>query len=112
MSSILSAMEGLAAQATDPKRGSRWHFLLPAAAALCLFPFVSTGLGLLFGLVLALAFGNPFLDKTRKATQVLLPLSIVGLGAGLDLRVAAPVAAPAPPSTLLAIASPLPPPSL
>lgn len=93
MSSILSAMEGLAAQATDPKRGSRWHFLLPAAAALCLFPFVSTGLGLLFGLVLALAFGNPFLDKTRKATQVLLPLSIVGLGAGMDLRVVARVGA-------------------
>jgi uncharacterized integral membrane protein (TIGR00698 family) len=86
-------MEGLAAPAMDPKRGSRWQFLLPAAAALCLFPFVSTGLGLLFGLVLALAFGNPFLDETRKATQVLLPLSIVGLGAGMDLRVVARVGA-------------------
>ena len=37
-------------------------FLLPLGAVLCLFPVVSTGEGLLLGLALALAFGNPYLD--------------------------------------------------
>ncbi len=69
------------------------HLLLPAGAVLCLFPFVSTGLGLLLGLVLALAFGNPYLARTRKATSTLLALSVVGLGAGMDLRVVARVGA-------------------
>jgi uncharacterized integral membrane protein (TIGR00698 family) len=81
-------------EATAAKPESRLaHWLLPAAAALCLFPFVSTGLGLLLGLALALAFGNPYLDRTRKATKTLLALSVMGLGAGMDLRVVARVGA-------------------
>ena len=68
-------------------------FLLPLGAALCLFPFVSTGAGLLLGLVTALAFGNPYLGWTRKLSGLLLPLSVVGLGAGMDLRVVARVGA-------------------
>ena len=71
-----------------PPRGLA-HFLFPAAAVLCLFPFVSTGAGLLMGLLLALAFGNPYLERTSKATPTLLALSVVGLGAGMDLRVVA-----------------------
>jgi uncharacterized integral membrane protein (TIGR00698 family) len=65
------------------------RILLPAAAAACLFPFVSPGLGLLLGLALALTLGNPYLHRTRRVTHFLLPLSIVGLGAGMDLRVVA-----------------------
>ena len=64
---------------------------MPAGMAICVFPFVSTGAGLLLGLVLALAFGNPWLDHTRKVTRTLLALSIVGLGAGMDLRIVARV---------------------
>src|ERR1700730_13579391 len=86
-------MEAAAHALQEPRRGSLAQFLLPAVAALCLFPFVSAGLGLLLGLVVALALGNPYLDKMRKATAVLLPLSIVGLGAGMDLRVVARVGA-------------------
>lgn len=67
--------------------------LLPAAALLCCFPFMSTGLGLLLGLTLALTVGNPYLEKTRKLTPKLLALSVVGLGAGMDLRVVARVGA-------------------
>jgi uncharacterized integral membrane protein (TIGR00698 family) len=91
--STLSAMEAVAHEVQESKRGSLGQFLMPAAAALCLFPFVSAGLGLLLGLVLALTFGNPFLDKMRKATHTLLALSVVGLGAGMDLRVVARVGA-------------------
>ena len=69
------------------------HVLLPLGAALCLFPFISTGLGLLLGLVLAVAFGNPYLESTRKLTPKLLSISIVGLGAGMNLLVVARVGA-------------------
>jgi uncharacterized integral membrane protein (TIGR00698 family) len=91
--SNLSAMEAAAHALQEPRRGSLAHFLLPAVAALCLFPFVSAWLGLLLGLVVALALGNPYLDKMRKATHTLLALSVVGLGAGMDLRVVARVGA-------------------
>jgi uncharacterized integral membrane protein (TIGR00698 family) len=65
------------------------RFLFPAGAILCLFPFMSTGLGLLLGLVLALSVGNPYVARTRKATSTLLALAIIGLGAGMDLNVVA-----------------------
>jgi uncharacterized integral membrane protein (TIGR00698 family) len=95
-------------EATAAKPESRLaHWLLPAAAALCLFPFVSTGLGLLLGLALALAFGNPYLDRTRKATKTLLALSVMGLGAGMDLRVVARVGAHGIVYTVLGIATAL-----
>jgi len=68
-------------------------FAVPAGMAICAFPFVSTGAGLLLGLVLALAFGNPWLDRTRRVTGKLLALSVVGLGAGMDLRIVARVGA-------------------
>src|SRR4051794_20454528 len=74
-------------EADDPSMIAR--ILVPAGALLCCLPFVSTGLGLLLGLVIALSVGNPYLDRTRKLTPRLLSLSVVGLGAGMDLRVVA-----------------------
>jgi uncharacterized integral membrane protein (TIGR00698 family) len=50
---------------------------------------MSTGAGLLLGLLLALAAGNPHLALTRKLTPKMLALSVVGLGAGMDLRAVA-----------------------
>jgi uncharacterized integral membrane protein (TIGR00698 family) len=47
---------------------------------------MSPGLGLLLGIGIAVALGNPYLAQTRKATHKLLPLAVVGLGAGMDLR--------------------------
>ena len=66
---------------------------MPLGALLCAFPFMSTGAGLLLGLLLALAFGNPYLGRTRELTRTLLAVSVVGLGAGMDLRVVARVGA-------------------
>ena len=83
------------------------RLLLPAGAVLCCFPFVSTGLGLLLGLVLALAAGNPYLARTRKLTPQLLALSVVGLGAGMDLRVVARVGAQGVVYTVAGIAAAL-----
>ncbi|MHB8418198.1 MAG: YeiH family protein [Myxococcales bacterium] len=61
------------------------HVAIPAGAALCLWPRVTPPWALLAGLVVALSLGNPYLHRTRPATHRLLALSIVGLGAGMNL---------------------------
>lgn len=65
--------------------------LFPAAAVLCLFPFVSSAMALALGVVLAVSLGNPFLQRTRQYTHHLLSWSVVGLGAGMNLMVVARV---------------------
>ncbi|BDG09140.1 YeiH family protein [Anaeromyxobacter paludicola] len=61
--------------------------LLPAcAAAALLVPQVSSGAALLGGAALALTLGNPWPASTRRAVKRLLPLAVVGLGGGMDLR--------------------------
>ncbi|WP_434385260.1 YeiH family protein [Melittangium boletus] len=72
-------------------RGSAGRVLVPLGAVLCLWPFVSTGLALLAGMGLALTVGNPHAELTRRATPGLLSLAVVGLGAGMDLRIVAAV---------------------
>lgn len=67
------------------------RILLPVAAILCLFPFVSSGIALFTGVVLALIFGNPYLDYSRKITHTLLGVAVMGLGAGMNLHVVAKV---------------------
>ena len=63
--------------------------LLPLGALACLLPSVTTGMGLLAGLALALIVGNPYLPHTRKVVPKLLAAAVVGLGAGMDLRAVA-----------------------
>lgn len=75
----------------DAPQNPLGRVLIPLGGLLCFFPFMSTGLGLLLGLVLALTVGNPYLARTRKMTHTLLSLSVIGLGAGMDLRVVARV---------------------
>jgi uncharacterized integral membrane protein (TIGR00698 family) len=69
------------------------HFPLPKVLFVllliaCLFPQVSAPIALLGGVVFAVAFGNPFVEKTRKATHTLLQFSVVGLGFGMNAAVA------------------------
>jgi uncharacterized integral membrane protein (TIGR00698 family) len=52
-----------------------------------LLPWVSAGLALLAGIVVALTLGNPFAARTRPLAQKLLTVSVIGLGAGMDLAV-------------------------
>ncbi|MBS1767114.1 MAG: putative sulfate exporter family transporter [Acidobacteria bacterium] len=63
--------------------------LFPLCAVITLLPFVSAGIALVAGIVLALTLGNPFQALTKKWTHTLLALSVVGLGAGMDLRAVA-----------------------
>ena len=65
----------------------RW--LVPAGAAFCLLPIASPAAGLVAGAAIGLTAGNPYLAQTRRWTHRLLALSVIGLGAGMDLRVVA-----------------------
>jgi uncharacterized integral membrane protein (TIGR00698 family) len=65
--------------------------LILILSILCLAPFVSSGVALLAGAALALTIGNPHAAKTKVVTPRLLALSVMGLGAGMDLSVVAKV---------------------
>jgi uncharacterized integral membrane protein (TIGR00698 family) len=65
--------------------------LIPLGTVLSLFPFVSTGVALVAGVLVAVGPGNPYGALTRRVTPRLLALAVVGLGAGMDLRVVAAV---------------------
>lgn len=53
----------------------------------CISPWGSPSLALVLGLVIALIIGNPFLVTSQKWAKKILPLSVMGLGAGIDLTV-------------------------
>jgi uncharacterized integral membrane protein (TIGR00698 family) len=50
------------------------------------FPIISPPVALLIGLIIANLFGHPFLHLNHKATSVLLQISVVGLGFGMNLH--------------------------
>lgn len=63
------------------------RILIPVLAVLALTPWVSSAQALIAGVIVAVAFGNPYLEQTRKITSTLLGLSVAGMGAGMDLAV-------------------------
>jgi uncharacterized integral membrane protein (TIGR00698 family) len=65
--------------------------LIFCGAFACLFPQISSAMALSLGIVIALFVGNPYLPTTRKITQRIMALSIIGLGAGMNLHVVAKV---------------------
>ncbi len=54
--------------------------------AVCLIPVVTTPMALAAGIIFSLFFGNPWPKKSIVASQVLLKLSVVGLGFGLSIQ--------------------------
>lgn len=52
----------------------------------CLFPIISPPIALLIGLVIALVIGHPFLHLNKKATTLLLQVSVVCLGFNMNLE--------------------------
>jgi uncharacterized integral membrane protein (TIGR00698 family) len=62
--------------------------IFAAAVILCLTPLVSPPLALLLGLAVALFVGHPFLKLNHKATHILLQVSVVGLGFGINAATA------------------------
>lgn len=55
-------------------------------AAFCLTPFSSPIIALLLGLMVAQLTGHPYLHLNHKATHLLLQLSVVGLGFGMNVH--------------------------
>jgi uncharacterized integral membrane protein (TIGR00698 family) len=58
-------------------------FLL--AVVFCLSPLISPPIALLMGLVIAQFIGHPYLHLNHKATHLLLQVSVVGLGFGMNI---------------------------
>jgi uncharacterized integral membrane protein (TIGR00698 family) len=54
------------------------------SAILCLTPLLSPPIALALGLVLAQTTGHPFRQYNQRATQILLQVSVVGLGFGMN----------------------------
>ena len=54
----------------------------------CLTPLVTPPLALVLGLFIALFVGHPFLHLNHKATHILLQVSVVGLGFGMNAAAA------------------------
>lgn len=50
----------------------------------CATPFASPPIALALGIVLALSLGHPFQKHNSKATKILLQVSVVGLGFGMN----------------------------
>lgn len=53
---------------------------------LCLTPYVSPPVALLLGLVIAQLIGHPYARLNNKATHILLQVSVVGLGFGMNVQ--------------------------
>jgi uncharacterized integral membrane protein (TIGR00698 family) len=53
---------------------------------LCLMPFMSPAVALFLGLVVAQCSGHPYLHLNHKATHILLQVSVVGLGFGMNVH--------------------------
>src|SRR5258708_38681260 len=60
------------------------ELLFAVAIFACLTPWVSPPVALLLGLAVALFIGHPFLQLNHKATHILLQVSVVGLGFGMN----------------------------
>lgn len=70
-----------------PQKLTYVHLLYAVASLAALSPWINSGEGLLLGVFLALVFGNPFLELSKRLTHRFLGLSVIGLGAGMNLGV-------------------------
>ena len=55
------------------------------AVVFCLSPLITPPLALLMGLLIAQFIGHPYLHLNHKATHILLQVSVVGLGFGMNV---------------------------
>ena len=62
------------------------QFIFGVLFFLCASTFVSTPIALLLGLIVANFFGHPYLHLNNKATNILLQISVVGLGFGMNVN--------------------------
>src|SRR5208337_4121420 len=70
-------------RANPANRAAR--ILFPVAAIAMLWPLFSPGVALMLGILVALTLGNAYLFTTARLITPLLQLSVIGLGAGMNL---------------------------
>lgn len=69
-----------------PLSATKWaKFVLGLLALTCLMPFVSSVTALVLGIVYAQVFEHPYAQQSKKATGLLLKISVVGLGFGMNV---------------------------
>ncbi|MBX2994934.1 MAG: putative sulfate exporter family transporter [Bdellovibrionaceae bacterium] len=85
------------------KKSALVPLVIFALALVCLTPLVSAGFALLLGVTVALTLGNPLIEHTRRSAPRLLTLAIVGMGAGMNLKVVAEVGLRGVASTFMGI---------
>ena len=61
------------------------RIVFPIAALLTLLPFISPGIALMLGILLALTLGNAYPFTSARFVTPLLQISVIGLGAGMNL---------------------------
>lgn len=62
------------------------QIIFVALLLFCMTPYGSPPIALLLGLVVANLSGHPFLSLNHKATSILLQISVVGLGFGMNIN--------------------------
>jgi len=72
--------------------------------AMCLMPFISPPVALVLGLLFAQTIENPFLHLNHKATNLLLKISVIGLGFGMNIFAAFRAGKEGVPITIASIA--------
>ncbi len=70
---------------TKNKNISIQKLIFIIALILCLTPLVSPPIALLIGIAIAQFSGHPFLHLNHKATSLLLKISVIGLGFGMNV---------------------------
>jgi len=66
--------------------GTGRKIIFAVIATLCITPFVSAAAALFLGLAIAQTIGHPYLHLNQKATHLLLQVSVVGLGFGMNVH--------------------------
>ena len=72
-----------------------------------LMPFASPPIALVIGILIAFTIGHPYLHLNNKTTKILLQISVVGLGFGMDLGEIMKVGKEGIPFTILSISGTL-----
>lgn len=68
--------------------GNTQKLIFTLSMLVCLSPFAGPATALLLGIAIAQLTGHPFLHLNHKATHILLQLSVVGLGFGMNMHTA------------------------
>lgn len=82
--SINNGDRGLLLKVSDNLR----KVIFIVCVVLCLTTFISPSLALVMGLMVALFTGHPYVHLNRRSTHLLLQVSVVGLGFGMNMHTA------------------------